>query len=85
MGRHGKRKLKPTDGGVYIIVIVGCLLLFELDLDWGTTGNFVFAAIVIVGTASLAWLTRRFIAKHGDEIGEARFPQDERPKQKRSD
>jgi len=64
---------KPLSGGVYVIVVVGFLLLFELDLDWGDGGNQLFAAVVIVGTTALAWLTKRFIYRHGQNIGEARF------------
>lgn len=64
---------KPLSGGVYIIVVVGFLLLFELDLDWGHGGNQVFAVVVIVGTTLLAWLVKRFIDRHGQNIGEAQF------------
>ncbi len=64
---------KPLSGGVYMIVVVGILLLFELDLDWGDGGNQIFAAVVIVGTTLLAWLVKRFIDRHGQNIGEAQF------------
>lgn len=64
---------KPLSGGVYVIVIVGFLLLVELDLDWGDGGNQIFAAGVIIGTTALAWLAKRFIDRHGQNIGEAQF------------
>ena len=64
---------KPLSGGVYVIVVVGFLLLFELDLDWGNGGNQLFAAVVIVGTPLLAWLVKKFIDRHGQNIGEAQF------------
>lgn len=76
MAEKKKWNPKSTNGGVYVIVIVGVLLLFELGLDWGNNGNVVFAALVIVGTAVLALLAKRFIDRHADQIGEARFPRD---------
>ncbi|WP_048884290.1 hypothetical protein [Aurantiacibacter atlanticus] len=73
MGNARKYDPKPSSGGVYVIVVVGFLLLFELDLDWGDGGNQLFAAFVIIGTTAVAWLAKRFIDRHGQNIGEAQF------------
>ena len=86
MMQHSKNyDPKPLSGGVYVIVVVGFLLLFELDLDWGDGGNQLFAAVVIVGTTALAWLAKRFIDRHGQNIGEARFEDVPRPNADRLD
>lgn len=76
---------KPLSGGVYVIVVVGFLLLFELDLDWGDGGNQLYAAAVIVGTTALAWLAKRFIDRHGHNIGEAEFKDAHRSDTERPD
>lgn len=64
---------KKRLGGVSAILVTGGIALAELAPDAERAIDYVLLAIIAVATAVGAWLLNRFIARHGHEIGEARF------------
>lgn len=60
-------------GGVGVLVITAAWCVREFLEPWSSTSYRI--AIVVLATLLLilAWLLTRFIKRHGDEIGEARF------------
>lgn len=61
-------------GGVAVILATGFAALGDGSLvGGGSRFNLVLAALIAVLTIGGAVALSRFIARHGDEIGEARF------------
>jgi hypothetical protein len=60
-------------GGVGVIVATGTAAFADLDLFDGSTINTVLGIFVLVVTVGGAIALSRFVARHGAEIGEARF------------
>jgi hypothetical protein len=60
-------------GGVGVLVVTGLAGFSQFAGPRSTTATLVtgiaLLAILLIG----AWFLARFVAKHGDEIGEARF------------
>ena len=63
-----------TAGGVGVILVTGFVALGNGSGFFdGSPVNAVLGVLVIVLTLGGAFALHRFIARHGDEIGEARF------------
>jgi hypothetical protein len=68
-----QRKRRATNGGVGVILVTGVLAIIGLGLTFhGAVGTVLLVAMGVVVLGGV-WLMIRFIARHGDEIGEARF------------
>ncbi|HEY0115897.1 MAG TPA: hypothetical protein VGB54_09265 [Allosphingosinicella sp.] len=75
---------RAISGGVFVILATGFAALISVSGLIGGERLPAPAVIVIVALSlPVAWLTAKFVAKHGDEIGEARFdtrnPEEEQP------
>jgi hypothetical protein len=70
----GGRRNQAIAGGTGVILVTG----FGMASTWG---NFFYGGLVdailgifvVLVTLVGAWALARFVARHGDEIGEARF------------
>jgi hypothetical protein len=68
-----QRKRRATNGGVGVILVTGVLAVTGMGLTFqGAVGTTLWVVMGVV-TLGGVWLMIRFIARHGDEIGEARF------------
>ena len=60
-------------GGVSVLVVTASAAIVQFTLPGSTLADVMtggaLVALLLVG----AWLLARFVRKHGDEIGEARF------------
>lgn len=72
MADERKRKWN-TAGGVGVILVTGLAALGESSFFDGSWPNTILAILALVLTVGGAWALARFVARHGDEIGEARF------------
>jgi hypothetical protein len=72
MEHPGSRKW-ATAGGVGVILVTGWAALVGGGFFDGSLVNTVLGMAVIVLTLGGAFALHRFIVRHGDEIGEARF------------
>ncbi len=83
LAKPGSREW-TTAGGVGVILVTGLVAIGDGSgfLD-GSPVNAVLGILVIVLTLGGAFALHRFIARHGDDIGEARFdtrnPDESRP------
>jgi hypothetical protein len=67
------RRKRNTAGGVAVILATGLAALGEATFFDGSFANTFLAVLtfgLVLGGAFALW---RFVARHGDEIGEARF------------
>lgn len=73
MDAEAKREHRAAKGGVYAIVATGVFAVARLAPQARDALDYVVLAVIAVCAIGGAWLLHRFVAKHGDEIGEARF------------
>ncbi|MES2045490.1 MAG: hypothetical protein V4475_16585 [Pseudomonadota bacterium] len=59
--------------GVMVIVATGMAGVAYVALHATTSGDYFVAAAILLATVIIAAVAGRFVAKHGAEIGEARF------------
>jgi hypothetical protein len=67
------RRKRNTAGGVAVILATGVAALGEASFFDGSFANTFLAVLtfgLVLGGAFALW---RFVSRHGDEIGEARF------------
>jgi hypothetical protein len=62
-----------TAGGVGVILVTGWAAVVGGGFFDGSPVNMVLGMLVIVLTLAGAFALHRFVVRHGDEIGEARF------------
>ena len=67
-----RRTIRATAGGVAVILLTGLAAWRELGPPTDATG-YVLAALGAFVVLGLAYAAARFIARHGEDIGEARF------------
>lgn len=64
---------RAISGGVYVILVTGLVAAVRLARNAETTADYGFVCAILFGALASAILLKCFVAKHGDEIGEARF------------
>jgi hypothetical protein len=73
MADDNKRPSSATRGGVAAVIVTGAAAITQLGLNfYGIVGAALLVLMALV-TCGGAWLLYAFIAKHGADIGEARF------------
>jgi hypothetical protein len=72
MADDQKRKWN-TAGGVGVVLVTGLFAIGDGSFFDGSAINTILGILVLVLTIGGAFALARFVARHGDEIGEARF------------
>ena len=67
------KRRRNTAGGVAVILVTGLAALGEASFFDGSLVNTILGLLALLLTVGGAIALWRFVAKHGDEIGEARF------------
>ena len=60
-------------GGVSVLVVTASAAIVQFTQPGSTLADVITGAALVVLLLVGAWLLARFVKKHGDEIGEARF------------
>ena len=69
----GSPSPSAVGGGVFVLVVTAFAAFTQFsDSSPAVASSYVWAALILL-LLGAACLLARFIAKHGDEIGEARF------------
>lgn len=60
-------------GGVSVLVVTAAVALLFFGRPGARPTHYLAGALVVALLLLGAWLLARFVRRHGDEIGEARF------------
>lgn len=73
MERDEANRDKQLKRGGLVIVATGWAAVAALAPEADSRLDYLLIAAIVAATSAGGWAMNRFIARHGDEIGEARF------------
>ncbi|MFC3711504.1 hypothetical protein ACFOMD_02910 [Sphingoaurantiacus capsulatus] len=73
MDKEATKKKSELSRGGLVIVATGWAAFAALAQHAETNFDYALMAAIVAATAAGGWAMNRLVARHGDEIGEARF------------